>query len=275
MRTRQLAAPARLVPRLGLHARLRDRGDARQRARASPDAVREAQEYTWQTLESGFRPGMGQHIPDRLFWAREDEARATSAMTLARLCSRESRPQADAACTRHAGRRRTAVLVAQVDAALDGGAALSSTATRRASAALRLEQARALARLRARSGVLFIVNDDVELARAVGRRRRAPRRETIGEIARGASRTAGQADRRVVLRRRCERARGRSRRRRRLRRVRQLLPVAARSPARCARRCACSRAGGASSACRSSRSAASRCENAASADRSRRRRASR
>ena len=39
-----------------------------------PDAVKEAQEYTWQALKSGFRPGMGQHIPDRLFWARgEDE----------------------------------------------------------------------------------------------------------------------------------------------------------------------------------------------------------
>lgn len=37
-------------------------------------AVHEAQEYTWQTLQYGFRPGMGQHIPDRLFWARgEDE----------------------------------------------------------------------------------------------------------------------------------------------------------------------------------------------------------
>jgi len=38
-----------------------------------PEAVREAQEYTWQTLNAGFRPGMGQHIPDRLFWARESE----------------------------------------------------------------------------------------------------------------------------------------------------------------------------------------------------------
>jgi hydroxymethylpyrimidine/phosphomethylpyrimidine kinase len=36
------------------------------------DAVKDAQEYTWQTLKAGFRPGMGQHIPDRLFWARED-----------------------------------------------------------------------------------------------------------------------------------------------------------------------------------------------------------
>ena len=35
-----------------------------------PEAVREAQEYTWQTLAAAFRPGMGQHIPDRFFWAR-------------------------------------------------------------------------------------------------------------------------------------------------------------------------------------------------------------
>lgn len=35
------------------------------------DAVREAQEYTWKTLAAGFRPGMGQFIPDRMFWARE------------------------------------------------------------------------------------------------------------------------------------------------------------------------------------------------------------
>ncbi|MES2563119.1 MAG: hydroxymethylpyrimidine/phosphomethylpyrimidine kinase [Pseudomonadota bacterium] len=37
------------------------------------EAVKDAQEYTWQTLKSAFRPGMGQLIPDRLFWAREDE----------------------------------------------------------------------------------------------------------------------------------------------------------------------------------------------------------
>lgn len=34
------------------------------------DAVRDAQDYTWQTLAKGFRPGMGQFIPDRFFWAR-------------------------------------------------------------------------------------------------------------------------------------------------------------------------------------------------------------
>lgn len=36
-----------------------------------PEAVREAQEYTWQALSAGFRPGMGQYLPDRFFWARE------------------------------------------------------------------------------------------------------------------------------------------------------------------------------------------------------------
>jgi hydroxymethylpyrimidine/phosphomethylpyrimidine kinase len=43
------------------------------------DAVRDAQEYTWQTLKAGFRPGMGQYIPDRLFWAREEEPADDSA----------------------------------------------------------------------------------------------------------------------------------------------------------------------------------------------------
>ena len=38
-----------------------------------PEAVREAQDYTWQTLKKAYRPGMGQFLPDRLFWAREEE----------------------------------------------------------------------------------------------------------------------------------------------------------------------------------------------------------
>ena len=37
------------------------------------EAVRDAQDYTWQTLANGFRPGMGQYFPDRFFWAREPE----------------------------------------------------------------------------------------------------------------------------------------------------------------------------------------------------------
>lgn len=39
------------------------------------EAVRQAQEYTWQTLASAFRPGMGQFIPNRFFWARQEEDR--------------------------------------------------------------------------------------------------------------------------------------------------------------------------------------------------------
>jgi hydroxymethylpyrimidine/phosphomethylpyrimidine kinase len=41
---------------------------------AVPEAVRDAQEFTWQTLSSGFRAGAGQLIPDRFFWAREARA---------------------------------------------------------------------------------------------------------------------------------------------------------------------------------------------------------
>lgn len=37
-----------------------------------PEAVAEAQDYTWQTLKEGYRLGMGQIIPDRFFWAREE-----------------------------------------------------------------------------------------------------------------------------------------------------------------------------------------------------------
>ena len=37
------------------------------------DAVRDAQDYTWQTLANAFHPGMGQFIPDRLFCARGDD----------------------------------------------------------------------------------------------------------------------------------------------------------------------------------------------------------
>lgn len=38
-----------------------------------PEAVRDAQEYTWQTLKYAYRTGMGQLVPDRLFWAREGD----------------------------------------------------------------------------------------------------------------------------------------------------------------------------------------------------------
>ena len=35
-------------------------------------AVHEAQEFTWNALQHGYRPGMGQHLPDRLFWSTQD-----------------------------------------------------------------------------------------------------------------------------------------------------------------------------------------------------------
>jgi len=36
------------------------------------EAVREAQDYTWNALRKGYRPGMGRFLPDRLFWARDE-----------------------------------------------------------------------------------------------------------------------------------------------------------------------------------------------------------
>ncbi len=35
------------------------------------DAVKSAEEYTYEALRTSYRIGMGQNIPDRLFWARE------------------------------------------------------------------------------------------------------------------------------------------------------------------------------------------------------------
>lgn len=46
---------------------------------AAPEAVMGAQEYTWRTLSAGFRPGMGQFIPDRLFWSRDVDEEADDA----------------------------------------------------------------------------------------------------------------------------------------------------------------------------------------------------
>jgi len=43
-----------------------------------PEAVREAQDYTWHALAKAYRPGMGQFLPDRLFWARNEDAEPPS-----------------------------------------------------------------------------------------------------------------------------------------------------------------------------------------------------
>lgn len=37
------------------------------------NAVHEAQEYTWQALQEGYRPGLGQYFPNRLYWSRGEE----------------------------------------------------------------------------------------------------------------------------------------------------------------------------------------------------------
>ena len=37
------------------------------------ESVMDAQDYTWHALQAGFRPGMGQYIPNRLFWAKNED----------------------------------------------------------------------------------------------------------------------------------------------------------------------------------------------------------
>lgn len=37
-------------------------------------AIHEAQEYTWESLKNGYRVGMGQFLPNRLFWAAGEES---------------------------------------------------------------------------------------------------------------------------------------------------------------------------------------------------------
>jgi hydroxymethylpyrimidine/phosphomethylpyrimidine kinase len=66
------------------------------------EAVREAQEYTWQTLKFGFRPGMGQFVPDRLFWARDDEEEDAASITDADgKGSQETAANSKSGSTRH------------------------------------------------------------------------------------------------------------------------------------------------------------------------------
>ena len=48
-----------IYSRLGLHLALEAIAALLAQALDVPEAVKEAQEYTWQTLNAGFRPGMG------------------------------------------------------------------------------------------------------------------------------------------------------------------------------------------------------------------------
>jgi hydroxymethylpyrimidine/phosphomethylpyrimidine kinase len=34
-------------------------------------AINEAQDFTWNALRQGYRPGQGQYLPDRLFWSKD------------------------------------------------------------------------------------------------------------------------------------------------------------------------------------------------------------
>ncbi len=36
-------------------------------------AIHDAQDFTWQSLKNGYRLGMGQHMPNRFFWARGED----------------------------------------------------------------------------------------------------------------------------------------------------------------------------------------------------------
>ncbi|HVE48745.1 MAG TPA: hydroxymethylpyrimidine/phosphomethylpyrimidine kinase [Casimicrobiaceae bacterium] len=55
-----------------------------------PEAVREAQDYTWHALKKAYRPGMGRYLPDRLFWARDESETVTDAPELPRADARGS-----------------------------------------------------------------------------------------------------------------------------------------------------------------------------------------
>ena len=72
-----------------------------------PEAVREAQDYTWHTLKKAYRPGMGQFLPDRLFWARDDRARPANEAEAPRAADAGSSID-DALARRRARARRIA-----------------------------------------------------------------------------------------------------------------------------------------------------------------------
>lgn len=55
-----------------------------------PEAVREAQDFTWHTLKKAYRPGMGQFLPDRLFWAREGAEGQSEAPAMPRSDARSN-----------------------------------------------------------------------------------------------------------------------------------------------------------------------------------------
>ena len=173
-----------------------------------PEAVREAQEYTWQALRKAYRPGMGQFLPDRLFWAREERrARRRAGPTApggcprqpltAPRCARASRgctpsprtPRTPRRCARRSPRRSPAAR------------ASCSTATRRRRLRCAPRRPRALARVCARGGALSS-STTTPRSRAGRRRRRAPGRGRRRSRRGARARRRRAADRRLLLRRR-------------------------------------------------------------------------
>ena len=142
------------------------------------EAVRDAQEYTWQTLKAGFRPGMGQYIPDRLFWARETTKRPAGEMISGPLrhhprAARHGASAATGACRRWRAARQLVQY---------------RNKSRRRRAAPRAGQ-RAAALCRA-FDVPLIVNDDLRLADLSGADGVHLGRDD-GDLARGARRCSG------------------------------------------------------------------------------------
>lgn len=43
-----------------------------------PRAVKDGQDFTYESLKAAFRPGMGQYLPDRFFWAQESPVEGTA-----------------------------------------------------------------------------------------------------------------------------------------------------------------------------------------------------
>jgi thiamine-phosphate pyrophosphorylase len=131
------------------------------------EAVMGAQEYTWRTLAAGFRPGMGQFIPDRLFWSRDEDDEMPRMLNgprcdgrngeACRACVR-SRSMTAAAATVGAGEKRHSMAARP----------LSSIATSSAPRPLRRAQAAEMLRICRGAGAKLIINDDVWLAVEIG-----------------------------------------------------------------------------------------------------------
>ena len=114
------------------------------KGRDVPEAVREAQEFTWRALAEGFRTGAGQSLPNRFSLMR-------------------------GSVRHHAGHRGHRPPCAQGRAgARRRGSRCCNTATRCSRGTSGCCRRRSWRRIARGYGVPFIVNDDVEIALAVG-----------------------------------------------------------------------------------------------------------